>query len=55
MDPGFEFGCPALCQVALCSLQCLMRHREGRCAPNASVATLSYLALVRGLRVDRLV
>ena len=32
MDPGFEFGCPALCQVALCSLGCLMKHREGRCS-----------------------
>eukprot|EP00435_Cladocopium_sp_Y103_P019019 s3102_g4.t1 len=31
IEPGFEFGCPAMCRVAMCSLGCLMAHRNGSC------------------------
>ena len=31
VEPGFVFPCPALCRVALCSLKCVLKHRQGQC------------------------
>ena len=46
LEPGLSFGCPALCRVALCSLECVMAHRYGT-APSRKVCVRSCMALPR--------